>query len=102
MADGPVQVLRTSGVTSTTGPVVAFQTTRSLADAEETRHARWIIARKSVGGPRLLARLQADLRDGGVARLKAGVAASTQAGGRLPAFTLVDYGVTAKSHQLPG
>lgn len=100
--DGPVLVLRTKGVRSHTGAVLAFQTSRSFADAVETRPTRWIISRQTRGGSRLLSRLQTDMREQRRARLNAGVAAHTAGGGRVSAFTLVAYGVTAPSHQLPG
>lgn len=97
---GPVLVMRTKGVRSHTGAVLAFQTSRSFADGIETRHRRWIVSLKSHGGPRLLSRLQDDLKAGGRARLKAGVAAGGE-GGRLSAFTILRYGEIAHSHQLP-
>ncbi len=65
------------------------------------RHGRWIVSRKSKGGPRLLSRMQTDLREEGRIRMKGGVAAKTPAGGRLDYFTITDFGVPAYPHPPP-
>lgn len=98
---GPVLVLRTKQVTSTTGPAVAFQTQPTFSIATEIRHGRWIVSRKTEGGPRLFSRMQADIREKGKTRVWGGVAANAPPWGRLDYFVITEYGTPAFPQRPP-
>jgi hypothetical protein len=97
--DGPVLVLQTKGAISNPVKVLAFQTQATFIEANKTRRGRWIVSRETEGGPRLLSRMQADLRDEGVSRVKGGVAVDTPRGGRLDYFKIKKFG--EKSYPRP-